>query len=88
MADFQIREALLTDARGIAKVHVRAWQSAYSGLVPDSYLQSLTVELRTNTWIKNIENGLPKTHILIADTNRIVGRLMVKVNWSNGTTLY
>ena len=78
MADFRIREALLTDAGGIAKVHVRTWQSAYSGLVPDSYLQSLTVELRTITWIRNIENALPKTRILIAEwENQIVGFLSV-----------
>ena len=87
MADFQIRETRLTDAEGIAKVHVRTWQSAYSGLVPDSYLQSLTVELRTITWIRNIENALPKTRIFVAEFgNQIVGFLSVGANREIGPT--
>ncbi len=31
-------------------VHVRSWQEAFPGLVPQAYLDSLSVEERTSTW--------------------------------------
>ncbi|MBI3429615.1 MAG: GNAT family N-acetyltransferase [Actinobacteria bacterium] len=85
MEGLQIREALLSDAEGIAKVHVHAWQEAYVGLVPDFFLQSLSVEERTATWVQNIENSPPKTHILVAELdNRIVGFVSVGANRESG----
>jgi GNAT superfamily N-acetyltransferase len=37
----EIRPAAPDDALAIARVHVRSWQAAYRGLLPDSYLDSL-----------------------------------------------
>jgi ribosomal protein S18 acetylase RimI-like enzyme len=42
----RIREATLGDARSIAEIHVRAWQAAYRGQMPDEYLDRLSVEDR------------------------------------------
>ncbi len=47
---FLIRRALESDAVGIATVHVRAWQAAYRGIVPDAYLDSLSVDARAKNW--------------------------------------
>lgn len=41
-----IRDATPADARAIAEVHIRAWQSAYRGLLPDEHLDDLSVEER------------------------------------------
>jgi hypothetical protein len=41
-----IRDAELRDARGIAEVHVRSWQTAYAGIVPDEDLAQLSVDER------------------------------------------
>ena len=41
-----IRDAELRDARGIAEVHVRSWQAAYAGIVPDEDLAQLSVDER------------------------------------------
>ena len=38
-----IRRALADDALGVATVHVRSWQAAYRGLMPDVYLDPLVV---------------------------------------------
>jgi ribosomal protein S18 acetylase RimI-like enzyme len=47
----QIREPQPADARGLARVHVRAWQRAYrAGLMPDRYLDELSVNDRTSWW--------------------------------------
>jgi ribosomal protein S18 acetylase RimI-like enzyme len=45
-----IRKATVEDACGIASVHVRSWQVAYRGHMPDDFLQGLDVEKRTNMW--------------------------------------
>jgi hypothetical protein len=41
-----IREAELRDARGIAEVHVRSWQAAYAGIIPDEEFARLSVDQR------------------------------------------
>jgi ribosomal protein S18 acetylase RimI-like enzyme len=46
----QVRKATVEDAAGIAFVHVRSWQVAYRGHMPDEYLDSLDGEKRTNMW--------------------------------------
>lgn len=41
-----IRPAAPEDAWSVARVHVRAWQVAYRGFMPDAYLDGLSVEHR------------------------------------------
>jgi ribosomal protein S18 acetylase RimI-like enzyme len=45
-----IRLATGDDASGIAEVQVRGWHAAYRGIIPDSYLETFTVEARTERW--------------------------------------
>ena len=47
-----VRRAVTSDAEPIALVHVRGWQVAYRGLLPDSYLDQLSLEheRRTQFW--------------------------------------
>jgi L-amino acid N-acyltransferase YncA len=46
----KVRKAKVEDASGIAFVHVRSWQVAYRGHMPDEFLDGLDVEKRTNMW--------------------------------------
>ncbi|MFN2227037.1 MAG: GNAT family N-acetyltransferase [Anaerolineae bacterium] len=46
----RIREVEMSDAAGIARVHVAAWRSAYRGLLPDSTLDRLSVEETEEHW--------------------------------------
>ena len=39
-----IRYATIEDAAAIARVHTESWRSAYRGIVPDHYLDSIDVE--------------------------------------------
>jgi len=55
-----IRPAVISDARDIAQVHVLTWQSAYRGVVPDEYLQALSVEKRAAFWESSIARGTPE----------------------------
>lgn len=46
----EIRRAELDDAMAIATVHVRSWQAAYPGQIPQGYLDSLRPEDRVEGW--------------------------------------
>jgi ribosomal protein S18 acetylase RimI-like enzyme len=41
-------------------VHVRTWQAAYRGMVPDAYLAGLSVDQREATWGGAITSGTPR----------------------------
>ncbi len=55
--DMTVRRAVVSDAPAIASVHVRTWQDAYRGLVPDSELDALSVGARTSMWERSIPAG-------------------------------
>jgi GNAT superfamily N-acetyltransferase len=46
----EVRPATERDAQGIAEAHVRAWQAAYRGLVPDRILDGLSLEGAERNW--------------------------------------
>ena len=49
-----IQSATLADARAIATIHVEAWREAYRGIVPDEYLDSLSIDRRESAWRQNL----------------------------------
>ncbi|NHC43551.1 GNAT family N-acetyltransferase [Bacillus sp. MM2020_1] len=55
--NMNIRKAVLSDAKGIAKVHVDCWKTTYKNIVPDEFLNNLTYESREQLWKNNIPNG-------------------------------
>lgn len=58
-----IRRAKTQDARAIAEVHVKSWQAAYRDLLPEDFLQSLSVDRREVQWKAGIEN--PEQVVLV-----------------------
>ena len=42
-----IRRAELSDAPGIARVHVESWRAAYTGIIADEYLDRLSITEKT-----------------------------------------
>lgn len=44
---YKIREAFQSDCAGIGKVYCESWKIAYPNLLPQTYLDSLTVEVCT-----------------------------------------
>jgi ribosomal protein S18 acetylase RimI-like enzyme len=61
-----LRPATLADARSIADVHVLTWQAAYRGIVPNAYLESLSVESREAAWREMVTRKAPE--IWVAQT--------------------
>jgi len=46
----RIAPATLEDVPGIATVHVRSWQAAYTGILSSEFLDSLSIEHRASRW--------------------------------------
>ncbi|MEJ2655397.1 MAG: hypothetical protein P8Z69_08905, partial [Acidihalobacter sp.] len=66
----EIRRAVADDARGIAQVHVKSWQAAYRGLLPQSYLDALSVEQREAFWVQVIPGDA--VEVLLAEVDDII----------------
>lgn len=49
-----VRRARISDAEMIATVHVSTWQATYHALLPNKFLQALSVERRTQSWERTI----------------------------------
>lgn len=48
-------------------MHVRSWQAAYRGQIPDDYLDSLSTERRAGTWKEILGRELPDTGVFVLE---------------------
>lgn len=65
-----LRPAVPDDALAVGGVHVRAWQAAYRGLMPDEYLNGLRPEERAQRYdFASLDPSKPRTLVALeADT--------------------
>jgi ribosomal protein S18 acetylase RimI-like enzyme len=69
-----IRPARVDDADAVGEVHVRVWQSAYRGVVPDDYLDGLRAEDHATRWREHLNAPSWDGHLLVVvDDDRVVG---------------
>ncbi|PYZ95037.1 GNAT family N-acetyltransferase [Salipaludibacillus keqinensis] len=71
-----IRKATVEDAKGMARVHVDCWRSAYEGILPSDLLNNLSYKDREQRWIKNIPlstSGGSMTFVVENEEGKIVG---------------
>jgi GNAT superfamily N-acetyltransferase len=68
-----MRPAALADARKVAELHVATWKEAYRGIVPDEYLQSLSVEKREAAWRESLEKRLSELWVASESTSELAG---------------
>jgi GNAT superfamily N-acetyltransferase len=62
-----VRPATVEDAPGIAEVHVRSWQGAYRGVLPQEFLDGLTVEPRVTAWHGIVaDSDWPRSGVIVA----------------------
>ena len=59
MQDVVIRQAVAGDADAMGRLHVRAWQHAYRGIMPDEYLDGLQPDERIAMW----RDRIPRTDL-------------------------
>ena len=64
----RVRQAAAGDAMAIAVVHVRSWQAAYRGLMPQDYLDGLDPVRRRAQWDRLLaDGGWPRAGVLVAE---------------------
>jgi ribosomal protein S18 acetylase RimI-like enzyme len=71
-----VRPATSADARAIATIQVRAWQAAYQGIVPESFLRELSVAAREERW-QTILMESPSVTYVAEESDRVVGWISV-----------
>ncbi len=67
------RQANINDAPAIAKVHVESWQKSFAGIVPQNFLDDLTVEKRTKAFEQRFGEGKYKMFVAENYKDGIVG---------------
>lgn len=65
-----IRTATLEDVKDIATIHINSWQVAYKGLIPQSYLDNLSIAKREQAWRNILIDS--KTHTIVKEINGTV----------------
>ena len=68
-----LRPAEPADAMGVARVHVRAWQVGYKGLLPDNYLETLKPEDRARRYNFGSTDPLVPATLVAVEAGEISG---------------
>jgi GNAT superfamily N-acetyltransferase len=61
-----VRRAMLTDATGIAAVHVTSWESTYRDILPAAYLTARTHAVRLKFWTEVLTAADPAICVFVA----------------------
>jgi ribosomal protein S18 acetylase RimI-like enzyme len=67
------REATIADVLEVAKVHVQSWRESFSGIVPQTFLDKMSVENRANAFEKGFSQNFYKMFVAETKENGIVG---------------
>jgi GNAT superfamily N-acetyltransferase len=69
-----VRPAAVPDAPAMGRVHVRAWQAAYRGHMPDDYLDGLRAEERAAHWERALgRDDLPGAILVAERAGEVIG---------------
>ena len=67
------RKGNVKDAPGIAKVHVESWQKSFAGIVPQAFLDNLTVEKREQAFRQRFDEAEYKMFVAETAKDGIIG---------------
>jgi GNAT superfamily N-acetyltransferase len=73
----ELREARRGDEPAVADIHVRAWQEAYRGLIPDEFLDALEPEHRARTYTFEDEDPDAPTTIVAVQSGEDCGEIVL-----------
>ncbi|MFD0676798.1 MULTISPECIES: GNAT family N-acetyltransferase [unclassified Paenibacillus] len=76
MSEVEIRWAEYTDWKVLAHVHSESYRNAYSGIIPDYFLERFTVAKREEYYQKSLSEGIEKIALLVVD-NQAAGCMIV-----------
>ena len=67
-----VRQALIADAESINKVRVAAWKAAYSGILPQAYLDALDPAANLESLRSRLERQAPGFRAHVAESDGVV----------------
>ena len=67
-----IREATQNDIRELAEIHVTAWRTAYSGIMPKEVLDNISIEQRTADWQRWLSESGPGMTLVVETSEGVV----------------
>ncbi len=72
---FNIRKAKITDTNAIAKIHIAVWKTTYTRIIPQDFLDKLSVERSEKNWSKTLNNTDSNNVFLVCENElgEIVG---------------
>jgi GNAT superfamily N-acetyltransferase len=70
MEPMSVRVGVADDANAIACIHVRSWQAAYRGVVPDAVIDGFSVEQRERAWRERLSVRGEASFTLVAELDR------------------
>jgi GNAT superfamily N-acetyltransferase len=76
MTTVMVRDGKIDDISQIAQIHVQTWQDAYKDILPQNFLNGLSVEKRANQWKESIKNNQSTGQnglFVVSDGNKIYG---------------
>ena len=73
IASISFREATVADCLAVARVHVQTWRESFAGIVPQTFLDKMSVEKRATAFEKGFSTASYKMYVA-EDTERgVVG---------------
>ena len=69
-----VRAALPGDAAAIAQLRIDAWRATYRGMMPDAYLDAMSLSDSAAFWQRILASGSPLASVFVAtEADRIIG---------------
>jgi ribosomal protein S18 acetylase RimI-like enzyme len=72
MSDYEVRPAVMADAKAIAEVHALSARAAYEAILSDDQLRALAPTMREAKWREAIEFSEPQVQVAVLD-DEVVG---------------
>jgi GNAT superfamily N-acetyltransferase len=73
IVNISFREATVADCLAVAGVHVKSWQESFAGIVPQNFLDKMSVEKRANAFEKGFSVDSYKMYVAEVAECGVVG---------------
>ena len=71
--DITFREAAASDCLAVAKAHVRSWQESFAGIVPQTFLDKMSIDQRAEAFENRFSDDSYKMYVAEVPAHGIVG---------------
>ena len=71
--EITFREASIADRLAVARVHVESWRESFTGIVPQAFLDSMSVEKRAQAFEKGFASDCYQMFVAETQENGVVG---------------